>query len=118
MAGFSDYSAGRHLKFERDPYVIPHAFVRGTSRELAVGVINGSGDRVSLIGSADRCARVCLSSRGLPITIEPTGTAQVLIHIDTMVPGHFSEALTFYTDCASQPTLVLNVKGFVEIGNH
>jgi hypothetical protein len=117
VAGFNDYSASRRLKFEQNPHIIPHSLTRGASYEFPVNVINDSNERASLIGSADFCAKACLSTRGLPLTLQPMSKAQVYIHIDTMVPGSFSEALTFYTDRASQPKLVLNLKGIVELGS-
>lgn len=106
-------SDGPPLRFVPNPLIVPGALQSGEEYDLEVEVVNESGEPARLIGSLDYCGGACLSSQGLPIEIPAGGSRRTSVHVAARVPGSLSEALTYYTDRPSQPTLTIRLEGLV-----
>jgi hypothetical protein len=101
------------LRFEAEPFLVPMTLVSGESYDIRVRVWNASRKEARIVGSLDYCGGSCVLGRGLPTAIPPHGSGYVGITIRAYALGELSEALTFYTDRPSQPTIVLELRGTV-----
>ena len=113
LAGIGRESGDTYLRFQPNPSVFPGALDAGREYDVDVVIINPSSQPARLVGSLDYCGGSCFSARGMPISIPAKSKGHVVVHIQARTPGSLSGELTFYTDRASQPTMVLNLEGTV-----
>lgn len=113
LAGVGKVEERPPLRFDPDPFVIPHQTDWQGERDFEVTVVNTSDEPARIVGSRDFCGRACLSGVDLPATIPARGRGPVVVHIKKSRPGPVAEELEFFTDRRSQPTLTLRINGHI-----
>ena len=114
LAGLGRTGGGPHLAFRPNPLSFHEALGPGGTYELEVEVVNTSPQPVALVGSLDYCASSCFSARGLPASIPARSKRRIGVTVRAGGAGPLAGELVFYTDRASQPTLVLNLVGTID----
>jgi hypothetical protein len=103
----------RALYFKQNPLVVSGFLQPQKKYDVEVQVINSSAEPARLTGSRDYCGASCFASRWLPITIPSMGVASIRVQIDAGAAGPLDGAVLFYTDRATQPSLLLKIDGNV-----
>ncbi len=70
---------------------------------------------IRVVGGTFTCSAVaCIEAEGLPFTIPPGETREVVVVTETKNPGHCDRTIAIFTDCPGWKSLELTVRGEVD----
>jgi hypothetical protein len=86
----------------------------GTEVPVAFRLTNRSGRAVNVLGSSYTCfTGGCVRAVGLPLTVAPKTTREIVVAVATSSPAEFQGQANIFTDYPGLETVLLTVEGTV-----